>query len=252
MRCRISTGGGLPKWVHVFRAGKGSRPRYGKTCCLHSFNLSKTWERKRTRPKAATLSASLSTPTQKMCLPEHMRPHGNHCANEHGLYEHVHNSARLNRYSRYHRSHDARTYEVRAKTMSGLTDEICAKKFREIVDEMRGTPLPPTWTLAEPARDDILGCSGFTTKAPSPTHLGTDVAVEYVNRVTGERTRQHPGVMHFLAKVEHQRQRRNGFRPDISNCCSVQSSREHAELNATSIDSWAGSHIGNDGYVPQP
>ena len=58
---------------------------------------------------------------------------------------------------------------------------------RHLVSEMRTTPLPPTWTAVA------------TTSNDQPA------VPEYVNRVSGERTQEHPGTSYFVSLVEQER-----------------------------------------------
>lgn len=93
------------------------------------------------------------------------------------------------------------------------------------MSEMRSAPLPPTWAVVEPATTTQ---AGKTNSAQSPSPRGgvnapvsplasssasaaaLSVPIEYVNRVTGERTSRHPGTSYFLALVESERSRRKG------------------------------------------
>lgn len=57
------------------------------------------------------------------------------------------------------------------------------------MSEMRTTPLPPTWMVV------------------STTVTDQHATREYANRVTGERTPEHPGTSYFVAAVESERRR---------------------------------------------
>lgn len=92
------------------------------------------------------------------------------------------------------------------------------------MSEMRTTPLPPTWTIEEivagptTPRAPRLMTTGSTSSytADSEANLPASAIapkLEYVNRVTRERTCTHPGTPYFLRAVEwervsNQRQRR--------------------------------------------
>ncbi|CAM9683809.1 unnamed protein product [Ectocarpus fasciculatus] len=91
-------------------------------------------------------------------------------------------------------------------------------ELTHIVSEMRTTPLPPTWTIEEIVADQPTSprASRFTTTGSSiSSHTADSEAslsasamapkLEYVNRVTRERTCTHPGTPYFLRAVERER-----------------------------------------------
>ncbi|CAM9568116.1 unnamed protein product, partial [Ectocarpus sp. 8 AP-2014] len=89
-------------------------------------------------------------------------------------------------------------------------------ELTHIVSEMRTTPLPPTWTIEEiGASQTTPRASRFTTTGSitsytadseaSPSASAIAPRLEYVNRVTRERTCTHPGTPYFLRAVERQR-----------------------------------------------
>ncbi|CAM9339534.1 unnamed protein product, partial [Ectocarpus sp. 6 AP-2014] len=89
-------------------------------------------------------------------------------------------------------------------------------ELTHIVSEMRTTPLPPTWTIEEiGASQTTPRASRFTTTSSITSYTADREAdlsasaiaprLEYVNRVTRERTCTHPGTPYFLRAVERQR-----------------------------------------------
>lgn len=116
---------------------------------------------------------------------------------------------------------------------------------------MRSAPLPPTWTTVEPATTTTTAITteagktsptqssargGFNAPtialAPSSSSSPSSAAaaaaaaffvpIEYVNRITGERTGRHPGTSYFLGVVESERNRQKGcggaLPPHGTNC----------------------------------
>ena len=89
------------------------------------------------------------------------------------------------------------------------------------MSEMRNAPLPPTWTaVVSTVTDKIrstqspprggVDAPGLSSTPPSSAAAALPVSIEYVNRVTGERTSRHPGTSYFMAAVESERNRQKG------------------------------------------
>ena len=83
---------------------------------------------------------------------------------------------------------------------------------RHLVSEMRTTPLPPTWMAVETNPDDNNARDSSTANSTPAGSAAVSVKtasrrLEYVNRVSGERTSHHPGTSYFVAAVENERRR---------------------------------------------
>ncbi|CAN0229746.1 unnamed protein product, partial [Ectocarpus sp. 12 AP-2014] len=89
-------------------------------------------------------------------------------------------------------------------------------ELTHIVSEMQTTPLPPTWTIEEiGAGQTTPRSSRFTTTGSTTSYTADSEAnlpasaiaprLEYVNRLTRERTCTHPGTPYFLRAVERER-----------------------------------------------
>jgi len=82
---------------------------------------------------------------------------------------------------------------------------------RHWVTKMRTTPLPPTWVAVETTAAENEARHPSTVSSSTPPAGQTASAkvvrprLEYLNRVSGERTQSHPGTSFFLAAVNNER-----------------------------------------------
>lgn len=72
------------------------------------------------------------------------------------------------------------------------------------MSSMQSTPLPPTWTVVDEAGPDG-GTSSPRSLVDGGCSDGHSPSLQYVNRVTGETTSQHPGVKYFAGMIQRAR-----------------------------------------------
>ena len=107
------------------------------------------------------------------------------------------------------------------------------------------TPLPPTWTLAP-------------TNPAGTDQQSANATPEYVNRVTGERTPEHPGTSYFASRVEQERRRNKRQDPEGVSALAAPSPQAATTCYSSCYSSNSADHsdgsgsIGNTGSGPRP